>query len=482
MEAINAMATAYSNAGVNASTIGTQIRRFSSLMRDNSTAAQEFFLKIGTTQKAFANAMQSGKKEADAAMKGIATSLKNLSDKEFQKVIHGMDILASNSITLLRNNADEFLRHFQRLNDGVTGEIDRANLISEGYQASFEIMKNSASEAFIALTETAAPVIQQMIDSFARFFDFVKKNSKAIVEVFNIMLDGAKWGIFAGVVYKTLTALKSFYIGATMIAPSLVRINVSLAASSTGMKGFAVAVGFARAAVQGLTLAIRTMLLTNPVGWLALAAGAVAAYTMATSDASEATKDFTKSMTLAQQVRDNTKKMSEERTKLAGILEKLATANGAYRDSLIQQAAASENHIAAMTLENKKLQEQIELEEKRAKVQVQKERIDILEVRIKAGEKNGENVDNMKKQLTRLKEDYTRMEVQLSFEKAMAEFNRGEAKNIIAAIKNIQQMLVLHPEFSPEAVAALKQNIENLKAKLGKFGIGDSIINSEDID
>ncbi len=182
LESINAIAVAFSNAGVNASTSGTQLRRFASLLKDNSTSAQEFFLKMGTSQEIFSNRLKESSEESNKAMAELITKLKNLSGTEFSKAVAGMDILASNSITLLRNNADEYLRHFQALSAGVQGEIDKANLISESYAGSFEKLSASAGEAFQRITEGLAPTIQSAMDNLTAGFQWISDNGTQAID------------------------------------------------------------------------------------------------------------------------------------------------------------------------------------------------------------------------------------------------------------------------------------------------------------
>jgi hypothetical protein len=53
--------------------------------------------------------MKFGIKASNGAMSDFSSRLKQLSDADFQDLITGMDVLAVNSLTLIRNNSDEFI-------------------------------------------------------------------------------------------------------------------------------------------------------------------------------------------------------------------------------------------------------------------------------------------------------------------------------------------------------------------------------------
>jgi len=417
MEAINAMATSFSNAGVNASTIGTQIRRFSSLMRDNSTAAKEFFLKIGTTQEAFAAQMQRGKKSADEAMTWIANRLKSLSNEEFQKTIQGMDILASNSITLLRNNADEFLRHFQTLNEGVQGEIDKANLISDGYQASFEKMKIAASDAFIAISETAAPVVQGMLDSMAEYFDYIKAHKTEVVAAIDSILNTAKWVAISAIIVKVVNALSLFSSNVGGLLSKILPVTAAVEALSAG---FLAAAG-----------AVRAFLATNPVGWAILATGAIAGaaisiydYATAVDKAAEAQKNY---RTVQDDIKAAEKTVSENRKELGQLMLKLGDNTYKASEAELARAAQLEYAIQKDEAHIKVLREKQKLIELQGKATVTENNLKIIEQKIKLAEDDGnmQLLGSLKRQKERLEAEKINITVKFGIEKSRTDFKQG---------------------------------------------------------
>jgi TP901 family phage tail tape measure protein len=163
-DAVSAMAISFSNAGVNASTIGTQIRRFSSVLAETSSETVNFFDSIGVSQEMMMARMKMGTEESNKAMAEFVGKLKGLTDAEFSQITRGMDILALQSLTLLRNNADEFFRHLQKMQGGVEGEIDKANFITESYAITWEKLGNTLALSFNQTVGNLLPFGKAMVE------------------------------------------------------------------------------------------------------------------------------------------------------------------------------------------------------------------------------------------------------------------------------------------------------------------------------
>ena len=476
MEAINAMATSFSNAGVNASTIGTQIRRFSSLMKDNSTAAVEFFQKLGTTQEAFSAQMQKGKKSADEAMTWIATRLKSLSNSEFQKTIKGMDILSSNSITLLRNNADEFLRHFSTLNEGVQGEIDKANLISDGYQASFEKMKVAASDAFISLSETAAPVIKKLMDDMASFFDYIKNNSGVIVEKLNTIIDVAKWTLMAVTLFKVVNAFDNF--------------RKSTALANVAVVAFAGRLGALSTAFWAVTAGIRAFLATNPIGWAILGAtaiGGIAASMMDYGDEVEsATQKQKKFNDLQSQTESINAKIMKDREELGNVMKLLNDSTHEATKEEYNNAAALENSIQKNQELLKVVRERQKITESHSKIKVKENRQNTIVQEIKIAEADGNAivVQNLKKRYKRLQDEIGVIKLKVVRDESASGYSKA-ARSIINDILKTQSDLdtLVSNGVKGLGLKQRTQELAELKAQLkSTFNMDYDLINDKDVD
>jgi len=218
VEAVNAMAVAFSNAGLNASTIGTQIRKFTSLTLDNSTAVQNFFLKIGVSQDMLRASLNSGARNSNAALISLVGQLKSMTDSQFQEAISGMNILSAQTVTLLRNNADAFKEHLTKLQEGVQGELNKADLIAESYEANWQKMTISISVAFDKLTKKIFPMVDNWAKKFTKFINnltdnwdvFVAKFEKATLTMGTVLLS-----VFG------ISAISSLTRGIMMISASI---------------------------------------------------------------------------------------------------------------------------------------------------------------------------------------------------------------------------------------------------------------------
>jgi len=154
LDAVSGLAIAFSNSGVNASTAGTQVRRFTSLLLDDGKAATNFFNTLGITQKNFIHEMKKGTQESNAMMASFAADLKSLSDGEFLDLMQGMDLLATNSLNLIRNNSDEFIKAMSNSYSGVKGELKEVSTIIDGTRGSWERFVNTLQDTAIDVAET----------------------------------------------------------------------------------------------------------------------------------------------------------------------------------------------------------------------------------------------------------------------------------------------------------------------------------------
>lgn len=141
-DAVGGLAAAFSNAGVNASTIGTQIRRFTTLLTDDSGAVTSFFEGLGVNQKNLMLNLQSDIATSNKAIIDFVNRLNDLDDIRFANLIGGMDILAANSLQLMRNNAGNIEKFVKDLQDNVEGQLKNTEDILDAYIVRFEALWN----------------------------------------------------------------------------------------------------------------------------------------------------------------------------------------------------------------------------------------------------------------------------------------------------------------------------------------------------
>ena len=441
MEAINAMAISFSNAGVNASTIGTQIRRFSTLLKNNSTSAQEFFQKMGTSQEIFSNKLQAGAASSNAAMKDLIGKLKNLSDVEFTKAVAGMDILATNSITLLRNNADAYMEHFDALSAGVSGEIDKANLISESYASSYEKLGAAAGEAFEKMTQTVAPMIQSFMGALQGAFEWLGNNG---VRVIDGMTDAFKAMLVVMAAVKA-EAIVVFATGRlTALGAAYASLAASVATARTALASFfllaksATILTTLKAAVVGLRLAFMSLMSIPAVA--ALVAIGTAAYFVydALTDTTEATKNLTaaqieaagRSAKMAESLAGKERQLAKEKMVLVNLIELQQTANTkANAAARIESEAKIKNLVTQINLE-KQLVTVAQQNRAAAKIQVEKKTVEVkleMEKSKPEGVQDLVAIDKLEKQLVSFQKKAENLQIRVQ---------KGDIEQVMYDLKN----------------------------------------------
>jgi len=250
-EAVSAMAISFSNAGVNASTIGTQIRRFSSVLAETSTETVNFFKQMGVSQEIMTSRMRMGTQESNKAMAEFVSKLKGMSDSEFAQITRGMDILALQSLTLLRNNADEFFKHLQKMNAGIEGEIDKSAFITESYAITWEKLGNSMGLAFNSLASAVLPMAKEVTDSLVSAMTSV---TEAVTSVSNNWeAFKSKFLLAVGVMTAAFSSLLIPSIGAASVLIGNVAISLGTSIPAAMTLATAAVVRFKVAAVAAFT-------------------------------------------------------------------------------------------------------------------------------------------------------------------------------------------------------------------------------------
>ena len=162
VDAVGAMAAAFSNAGMNASTIGTQIRRFTTLLSDQTTNIVRFFQNVGVSQSflrkellASLDGTQEGINRSNTALKNFAAKLASLSDNEFAQFTSGMDLLARNSLTFLRQEAGAFTTYLEGSIHKANGLLAESDKILQAYSVDWQKMMNSFKAAAADLGNSA---------------------------------------------------------------------------------------------------------------------------------------------------------------------------------------------------------------------------------------------------------------------------------------------------------------------------------------
>lgn len=137
-DAVGGMAAAFSNAGVNASTIGTQIRTFAGLLTETTADSKQFFEGIGVNQQYLSAQIQQGGAASNKALLDFVDTLSNLDDVEFNKLTGNMDKLTANVLALMKHNKTNIDQFVIDLQNGAEGQLSRVDLILDAHVVSWE--------------------------------------------------------------------------------------------------------------------------------------------------------------------------------------------------------------------------------------------------------------------------------------------------------------------------------------------------------
>jgi len=352
LEAVNALTISFSNAGVNASTIGTQLRTFNNTLTKNSSAVKNFYNSIGISQGRFTAQLKMGTKSSNEAMDELMEKLGTLSDIDFEKATAGMAIRSRNALSIMRNIREEYKKHREALSGGVDGELNKANYITESYIATWEKVKNSVSAAFYEMTESLMPMIKTFGDSIASVFKNIAthsdqfatafKKAAAVIAIAGVALNSLAMGSF-------VTTIGSAIIGVRSFAGVWVLLKNAMLAARTAMIAFT----------------------AHPIiAFLALLAGAVVYAVSTIRDETEATDEYNKAATTQS-------KITELVTK-----QKIEQAEGSF-------AAAAATQAEVMALQD------IEREQKKAVKLIQdKKREQALTLQIQAASTQASRAEN----------------------------------------------------------------------------------------
>ncbi len=142
-DAVGALATAFSVAGSNSSTIGTQLRTLTGIFSESSKDITSFFNGIGVSQEGMRDKLQQGGKVSNQAMRDFVDILANVDSMTFNKLTGSMDKLTVNALNLVRNNKDNIQKFMTDLENGAEGQLKAVDSILEAHRITLEKYWNS---------------------------------------------------------------------------------------------------------------------------------------------------------------------------------------------------------------------------------------------------------------------------------------------------------------------------------------------------
>ena len=160
-DAVGALATAFSVAGSNASTIGTQIRTITAIFSENSKDIVGFFNGIGVSQEGMRDKLQQGGKVSNQAMRDFIEVLGNVDNMTFNKLTGSMDKLTVNSLNLMRNNKENVTRFMNELEAGAEGQLKVVDTILEAHRVTMEKWWNK----FLNFSQEQVTNLEELLSS-----------------------------------------------------------------------------------------------------------------------------------------------------------------------------------------------------------------------------------------------------------------------------------------------------------------------------
>jgi len=147
-DAYLALAGSMSKVGLNASTIGTSIRRLTQFTTGDSRKTLAFFDKIGMKQKDFAKSLRA-KDGGIAGLKAFALTMAKLKPEDMDKALEGMNIQMRNTAVAFRlvgqnSGLDKMV---DKIND-AEGALKQAHIAAQGWGVMWKRTMRSMSAVF----------------------------------------------------------------------------------------------------------------------------------------------------------------------------------------------------------------------------------------------------------------------------------------------------------------------------------------------
>jgi len=170
VDMVGALAIAFNNAGNSASTVGTEIRRLSTILVSKKENIKNFFDSIGLNQEILVEKFRKGGKEAEEAFKIFLTRLKEVNDTDFNHLIGGLQVLDRQALTMARNTAPEVLNQFYKMKNVATDGLKEASVIAESYVNIWERFKNLLGDLalkFDEVVESGSKALESLLYLFS---------------------------------------------------------------------------------------------------------------------------------------------------------------------------------------------------------------------------------------------------------------------------------------------------------------------------
>lgn len=196
IDAVNGLAVSLSNSGKSSSSVGTLIRRFTTLINDQGDAVTSFFDKINVNQKNLARNLAQGGQESNKALIGFLDQISKYSKESYNEALSGVEILGRDTLQSLQNSSNDIIKQITKSINVSSNEINKAKEITESYTKTFAKLRETslavAEKAFnplIGVTAELAKTFSQSNTSLLEFLNTLEKTDRQLVSNFNNTLD-----------------------------------------------------------------------------------------------------------------------------------------------------------------------------------------------------------------------------------------------------------------------------------------------------
>lgn len=231
-EATAAMAITLTNVGFNASTAGTQVRKFASMLGDQTPNVQRFFKQIGVSQTSFAALVQDAE-TSDEAIENFIRRLQSIDSASFTRMVGSLQLLMRNMVTAMRTHGDEMIRQMNRVSEDSAGSLDAAKESTEAWTVTFQRLREQlksvgdqyTTEFLKSLTEFMKPLLDNP-GAIKAYFDGLISGLTDLAKVIGLLGGGAVLFKVASGITSLITAVRG--LGAAAVALRFTPIGIAL--------------------------------------------------------------------------------------------------------------------------------------------------------------------------------------------------------------------------------------------------------------
>jgi len=231
IDQVNALAVALNNSGKNASTVGTNIRRFSEMLGDTNPKINEFFTSIGVNQKTLQEEIAKGGDSSNKAFLGFIKTLSSYSKDSINTVLNGADTLMRDTILSIANSAPEITKAFAESMAVTSNEINKADLVTQTFERRVTSLVNTIISQFHAIQPALGGVVDTLQFLVENFGKLVLAVGTYVAITKGATVATTALGVSSGITTGALTAqtVASIRLQAALIATTVAQRALTIA-------------------------------------------------------------------------------------------------------------------------------------------------------------------------------------------------------------------------------------------------------------